>query len=160
MANNQVEKNYCRHCGATENLQSHHISYEPEIIQTLCVKCHLAVHENKHGVGKSSSSLLYKKLIDEWIKLRKEKNMNRMRATMILGISYMTGYLWDKRLGIIPPPSIHQSSIKIKVTIEDDLIKMIDKEAQRLGLRSRSLLISPILRKHFKLPNMFEVEKK
>ena len=39
----------CELCGATERLQRHHISYEPEITQLLCVNCHRDVHG--HGVG-------------------------------------------------------------------------------------------------------------
>ena len=42
-----VEK--CEICGATKNLQRHHISYEPEILQSLCVACHRNIHG--HGVG-------------------------------------------------------------------------------------------------------------
>lgn len=48
---------------------------------------------------------------------------------------------------------------KILITIEDDLIEIIDKEAQRLGVNSRSLLISQILRRHFKLPSLLENQK-
>lgn len=40
----------CEECGATDNLQEHHISYEPEIKQILCVSCHQKEHPN-HGVG-------------------------------------------------------------------------------------------------------------
>jgi hypothetical protein len=39
----------CEICGATEGLQRHHRSYDPPIIQYLCVNCHKAVHN--HGVG-------------------------------------------------------------------------------------------------------------
>lgn len=49
--------------------------------------------------------------------------------------------------------------MKILVTIEDDLLKTIDQEVERLGVNSRSLLISQILRKHFNLPNLFENKK-
>jgi hypothetical protein len=34
----------CVICGSTENLVSHHISYEPEIIETLCKSCHREIH--------------------------------------------------------------------------------------------------------------------
>jgi len=50
--------------------------------------------------------------------------------------------------------------MKILVSIEDDLLQKIDKERERLGLPSRSFLLSQIVRKHFKLPNIFEVGKK
>jgi metal-responsive CopG/Arc/MetJ family transcriptional regulator len=49
--------------------------------------------------------------------------------------------------------------MKILVTIEDNLLKQVDQEAERLGVNSRSLLISQILRKHFNLPNLFENKK-
>jgi transposase-like protein len=39
----------CERCGATEKLQMHHISYDPEITQDLCVNCHRNIHG--HGVG-------------------------------------------------------------------------------------------------------------
>lgn len=41
----------CIDCGSTENLQEHHISYEPEVTVTLCVDCHMRRHNNSHGVG-------------------------------------------------------------------------------------------------------------
>ena len=41
----------CVDCGTTENLQEHHISYDPEITVTLCVDCHMRRHNNSHGVG-------------------------------------------------------------------------------------------------------------
>lgn len=35
---------YCVKCGSKENLVSHHISYQPPIIQTVCQKCHQKIH--------------------------------------------------------------------------------------------------------------------
>ena len=43
----------CAECGSTENLQKHHISYNPEIMIDLCVDCHQKRHPH-HGVGPSS----------------------------------------------------------------------------------------------------------
>ena len=45
----------CEICGSTDNLQLHHVSYEPEITQVLCVNCHKEVHE--HGVGCASTPM-------------------------------------------------------------------------------------------------------
>lgn len=39
----------CERCGTRENIQTHHLSYDPEITQYLCVNCHQKVHG--HGVG-------------------------------------------------------------------------------------------------------------
>ena len=32
-------KDKCTKCGSTENLETHHISYVPEVTETLCKKC-------------------------------------------------------------------------------------------------------------------------
>lgn len=45
----------CELCGLTEKLQEHHTSYEPEVIQILCVGCHILQHG--HGVGKAGKHL-------------------------------------------------------------------------------------------------------
>ena len=37
----------CSLCGSTANLQRHHISYENDVIVTLCRDCHRAQHKNK-----------------------------------------------------------------------------------------------------------------
>jgi len=42
----------CEECGSIENLQKHHVSYDPEEIQILCNVCHFNFHG--HGVGKPS----------------------------------------------------------------------------------------------------------
>lgn len=41
---------HCDTCGSTEQLQTHHESYEPEITKVLCVGCHQEKHPD-HGVG-------------------------------------------------------------------------------------------------------------
>ena len=40
----------CELCGVVEKLQTHHISYDPEITEILCQLCHQEQHEG-HGVG-------------------------------------------------------------------------------------------------------------
>ena len=34
----------CKLCGTTQNLVQHHLSYEPEVLQTLCQRCHRETH--------------------------------------------------------------------------------------------------------------------
>ena len=40
----------CAICGKAAT-QKHHISYDPEILIDVCVKCHKWIHKNEHGVG-------------------------------------------------------------------------------------------------------------
>lgn len=92
----------CEICGATENLQIHHISYEPEITQILCIGCHQNQHP-KHGVGPSRGNgnhPLFDELQEEFIMLSDKGRTTRKEVAKRLGISYMTAYLWDKMLGI------------------------------------------------------------
>jgi len=37
--------NYCSICGLEKKLINHHLSYDPEIIMTLCQLCHLTMHK-------------------------------------------------------------------------------------------------------------------
>lgn len=53
-------KDECASCGSTENLQLHHLSYNPEVKVLLCVECHKKVH--KHGVGKGKKRKQEKKV--------------------------------------------------------------------------------------------------
>jgi len=57
----------CRKCGAKDNLQKHHISYEPEKTVILCEKCHKSLH--CHGIVKSGQK--YGKLYEKRLKKRK-----------------------------------------------------------------------------------------
>jgi len=57
-------KNECLLCGATKNLQIHHVSYEPEITVTLCLECHIMkVHNNEHGTGRAPDSEEDRKIV-------------------------------------------------------------------------------------------------
>ena len=102
----------CDICGTTEDLQNHHISYEPEIIQVLCVGCHEELHG--HGVGKSENCPLFDKLKDDFITLSNNGMIPRTEVAEKLGISYMTAYLWDKKLNIVRDISARMKGVKRK----------------------------------------------
>lgn len=88
----------CEICGATENIQKHHVSYEPEIIQLLCVDCHKAVHN--HGVGKASGwNSLFEVLRNDAGLLFKEGATNK-EVAKACDISYATASHWRKKLGL------------------------------------------------------------
>ena len=89
----------CEICGTTENIQKHHVSYEPEIIQLLCVGCHKAVHN--HGVGKALGwTPLFKWLKEDAEILFKEGATNR-EVAKACDISRATASHWRKKLGLI-----------------------------------------------------------
>ena len=139
----------CEICGTTENLQEHHISYEPEIKQTLCVKCHQKQH-NGHGVGSSRGNgchPLFDELKDKFYYLRKVKNKNRTSVVNELGISYMTGYLWDRKLRIIEGIYIKESDFAVlcvsidiikEVYNSDDIFKNKITEVQNILMRYKN----------------------
>lgn len=89
----------CELCGTTENLQGHHISYNPEIKQTLCIDCHQLQHPN-HGVGRAKGSFLFDKLKNEFIIESDEGRVSWTTVAKKLGISCMTACTWGKKLGI------------------------------------------------------------
>jgi len=41
-------KGKCSVCGSTEDLVRHHVSYDPEIIDILCRKCHSSLHMKRY----------------------------------------------------------------------------------------------------------------
>jgi len=88
----------CEICGATEKIQRHHISYEPEIIQLLCVDCHKTVHN--HGVGKAPGwTTLFEGLKTDAEILYKEGATNK-EVAKVCDISYATASHWRKKLGL------------------------------------------------------------
>lgn len=91
-----VEK--CEMCGTTENIQEHHISYEPEIKQFLCVDCHKKIHG--HGVGKAPGwTTLFEWLKEDAEILFKEGATNK-EVSKACDISYATASHWRKKLGL------------------------------------------------------------
>ena len=41
-------KGKCSICGSTEDLVRHHVSYDPEIIDILCRRCHSSLHAKRY----------------------------------------------------------------------------------------------------------------
>ena len=117
----------CAICGATEKIQRHHISYEPEIIQLLCVDCHKNIHG--HGVGKAENSPFFVKFKSAWI-IASKKGVSRRDMAREFGISYMTAYSWDikcsiKRRGVksLLPLIGNEFRIKLKASTRERLKK-------------------------------------
>ena len=99
----------CAICGATENIQKHHTSYEPEVIQLLCVDCHKKVHN--HGVGNPPgwNPKLFETLgIDAEI-LFKEGATNG-EVAKACDVSYATASHWRKKLGFIGATQISEET--------------------------------------------------
>jgi transposase len=92
----------CEKCGTRENIQTHHLCYDPEITQYLCVKCHQKAHGNKHGVGsvgfKGTNAGLLSDLREEIIMLCEAEATNKEIAKS-LGVSKVTASRWKETLG-------------------------------------------------------------
>jgi len=82
----------CTDCGAINNLQRHHESYEPIKLVWLCVSCHLKRH--KHGVGVAS----FKKhnIPENFTELYETRTYKEL--VDMLHVSSMTIWHWVKRL--------------------------------------------------------------
>ena len=93
---------FCQNCEAVENLQKHHISYNPPKTISLCKICHQKQHKGR-GTGAAtfqSSATFQKKIIpsdfpENW------KNLSYKELMDKYGISYATVYDWsiEKQLG-------------------------------------------------------------
>ena len=90
----------CEICGATENVQTHHISYEPEILQSLCVACHRNIHG--HGVGSvgftGTGVNLLENARDEIVMLC-EAGASNTEIGNAIGVNAQTGSRWKGILG-------------------------------------------------------------
>ena len=90
----------CEICGAIENLQRHHICYEPEITQFLCVNCHRNIHG--HGVGSvgftGTGANLLENARDEIVMLCEAGATNTEIANAI-GVGAQTASRWKGILG-------------------------------------------------------------
>lgn len=128
----------CEMCGATEKIQRHHISYEPEIIQFLCVNCHKKVHG--HGVGtvgfKGTGAGLLNSLREEIIMLCEAGATNKEIAKLI-GVGKTTVSRWKKRLGFkgmskIDLPKRKRINVYLPSIIEIELWKIAQQENKEL----------------------------
>ena len=120
----------CEICGATENIQEHHISYEPEIKQFLCVDCHKAVHN--HGVGKAPgwTTKLFELLRSDAKMLFKEGATNKEVANAC-SVCPVTASHWRKKLGFGLPvwePKIPKT--------EEEIARGIFNSMQRRNIKN------------------------
>jgi hypothetical protein len=79
----------CTKCGAKDNLLDHHVSYVPEIIETLCRSCHMSFHKRypdrirvpkdfKRKAGRKWTTIALKKgLKDELIDYALKQNLGK-----------------------------------------------------------------------------------
>ena len=88
----------CERCGATENLVHHHVSYEPEVIQILCLTCHGRLHSfggiPKRPIGFQTNLPLRNKLTSS----RNPKNIAVEILTIICRTPRITPVMIHDRL--------------------------------------------------------------
>ena len=70
------EEMKCELCGATENLQVHHLSYEPEVTQVLCMNCHQKQHP-EHGIGRSLCQVEGSPI---WLTIEVKKELEKLKV--------------------------------------------------------------------------------
>ena len=90
----------CAICGAMKNLQRHHTSYEPEIIQVLCVDCHKKVHNHGVGNAKGWNAKILNLLQIEAKRLFK-KGAKSGEVANACDITYATASKWKKKFGLV-----------------------------------------------------------
>ena len=89
----------CEICGTTEEIQEHHISYDPEIKQFLCVTCHQKKHG--HGVGKAKGwTTKLSKLLKIDAKLLFKEGATNKEVANVCNITPVTASHWRKKLGL------------------------------------------------------------
>jgi len=109
----------CEICGAETNLQTHHISYDPEITIRVCVKCHNQLHPH-HGVGKANWAKLTKEQLENFRRMWEEGERSVKKFMEAFGISAMTVYNYKKKLGLkgkLKYEGLEETKI-IKVSLE------------------------------------------
>ena len=100
----------CEICGTTENIQEHHISYEPEIKQFLCVTCHQKKHG--HGVGKAKGwTTKLSELLRIDAKMLFKEGATNGEVAKACDICYATASHWRKKLGLGLPRCIKKLKI-------------------------------------------------
>ena len=58
----------CKICGSKENIVTHHLSYTPEITETLCRSCHGAIHSHDPTSPKHPDWEYYQKYYKGFVK--------------------------------------------------------------------------------------------
>ncbi len=90
----------CEICRTTEQIQKHHVSYEPEIIQLLCVDCHKKIH--RHGVGKAEGyEIKMSNDIKDSIIMLFASGATNKEIAKVFDVSYATASHWRMKLGFI-----------------------------------------------------------
>ena len=122
----------CEICGATGKIQRHHTSYEPEIIQFLCVDCHKTIHN--HGVGKAPGwTPLFEWLKEDAEILFKEGATNDEVAN-VCDISYATASHWRAKLGFIGATKLQEGKITHNGKVRRNLSIYLNEERYRFLL--------------------------
>jgi len=151
----------CVDCGSTENLQEHHISYEPEKTVMLCVNCHKKRHNNNHGVGLAKGQypreteekdIVFGKLPnvkEEFKKFWREgKTYEELKERF--DVSFATINNWRKKLGLKTRLGKKKEEKKdiITVTIEEEIVEKVDEIAKDVDM-SRSQVVENLVKKAF-----------
>jgi len=117
-------------CGTKDNLQVHHICYEPEITVWACVNCHQSIHK-KHGIGSPIGWKGYsKKDVEKFIYLWK-KGKTLMEISRLLGPAVNTLMRWRDNLKLsnldrdrIPIPNSSIEVLRAKsIQIEQEILR-------------------------------------
>ena len=95
----------CEICGATEDLQTHHTSYKPEIKETVCRNYHKEQHPNNgtgcaKGSGGCKGNRYTPKQKRIYVQMRVNEKRSRKEIIGELGMNSVTISAWDKVWGI------------------------------------------------------------
>lgn len=113
----------CAICGTREEIQEHHISYNPEIKQFLCVACHQKKHG--HGVGKAKGwTTKFSKLLKIDAKILFKEGATNKEVANACNICPVTASHWRKKLGLGLPTCIPKPP-KTEEEIEQGILKTI-----------------------------------
>lgn len=131
----------CQLCGSNNNLQEHHISYNPPQIILLCRKCHQEQHP-KHGVGLASFQKIDipKDFSIAWQNLTYRDIMKKY------GISYATVHNWAKKLTLRRKISKYASVVKKAVSFQKPIYdKLQQYRGEYIAKTTKSMTFSAAL---------------
>lgn len=123
----------CEICGATENLQTHHDSYNPPITRILCVGCHFGLHG--HGVGLPVGKVNNKfNEFGEAFSKAWDDELTYEDLADKFDISIMTVYKWSILLNKRRRNRVGKryNREKIEVNVSKYYLKIIDKIVESL----------------------------